>query len=143
MGRTLKQIMAARSPERRRKVKARAAELIAEELSLRDLRRAMEKTQAALAKELGIGQEAVSRIERRSDLLLSTLQLYLSRIGGELELRVTFDHRPPVVLTQFKEDDGPGIKMRVVKDDKPRIKALVVAKKKEEKPRTATRRSRN
>jgi len=52
----------------RKKVEARAAELIAEEMSLRDLRKARKLTQARLAKTLGISQDSVSRLEKRSDL---------------------------------------------------------------------------
>ena len=61
------------SPSRRRRIEERARDLIAEEMSLRDLRKAREQTQASVAAKLGINQENVSRIEQRSDLLLSTL----------------------------------------------------------------------
>jgi DNA-binding XRE family transcriptional regulator len=84
--------------KRRKKVEARAAELIAEELSLRDLRKARAKTQVALAKDLGIGQEGVSRIEKRSDLMLSTLRSYVEAMGGELHLVAAFPDRAPVEL---------------------------------------------
>jgi hypothetical protein len=84
--------------ERRAKVDARAAELIAEEMTLRDLRRALERTQVRLARELGIKQETVSRLEKRSDMLLSTLRGYVEGMGGELELVAKFPGRPPVRL---------------------------------------------
>lgn len=86
------------SPERRTKIKARAAEIVAEEMSLRELRQARQKTQAALAKELGISQDGVSRLEKRSDLMLSTLQKFVGRLGGRLTLTAKFPNRPPVVL---------------------------------------------
>ncbi len=92
--------------KRRKKVEARAAELIAEELSLRDLRKARAKTQTALAKELGIGQEGVSRIEKRSDLMLSTLRSYVEAMGGELHLVAAFPDRPPVELQGLATMDG-------------------------------------
>ena len=53
------------SPERRKKVEARAKELIAEEMTLRELRKAHNLTQERLAKVLKIGQEQVSRLEQR------------------------------------------------------------------------------
>ena len=59
-------------PARRRKVEDRAAELIAEEMTLRELRKALQLTQARVAHQLGISQDGVSRLEQRSDLLLST-----------------------------------------------------------------------
>ena len=56
------------SPARRKKVAARAAQLIAEEMTLQELRRAGRLTQVRMAKELGIGQDGVSKLEkRRSD----------------------------------------------------------------------------
>jgi DNA-binding XRE family transcriptional regulator len=62
------------SPAERKKVEDRATEIIAEEMSLRDLRKARKLTQARVAKRLGITQDSVSRLEKRSDLLLSTLR---------------------------------------------------------------------
>jgi DNA-binding XRE family transcriptional regulator len=53
---------------RRKKVETRAAELIAEEMSLRELRRAMGKTQAKVAADLGVGQDSVARYEQRTDM---------------------------------------------------------------------------
>jgi hypothetical protein len=83
---------------RRAKVDARAAELIAEEMSLRDLRRALDRTQVRLARELGVKQETVSRLEQRSDMLLSTLRGYVEAMGGELDLVAKFPDRPPMRL---------------------------------------------
>ena len=95
---TLEQKMARLSPTRRKKVEARTAALIAEERSLRDLRHALELTQEKMAEELGIGQEGVSRLEKRSDLLISTLRGYIEAMGGRLRLVAEFPHRPPVLL---------------------------------------------
>ena len=84
---------------RRKKVEERARALIAEEMSLQDLRKARKWTQVRVAKELGINQENVSRIEKRSDLLLSTLSGYVEAIGGTLRLVAEFPDRPPIALT--------------------------------------------
>ena len=84
---------------RRKKVEERARALIAEEMSLRDLRKARKWTQVRVAKELGINQENVSRIEKRSDLLLSTLSGYVEAMGGTLRLVAEFPDRPPIALT--------------------------------------------
>ena len=54
---------------RRKRVEARAAALIAEEMTLQELRQARKLTQVRLAKTLGITQDGVSRLEKRSDLL--------------------------------------------------------------------------
>ena len=98
MATTLNDRMKGLPKERRKKVEMRAAALIAEELSLRDLRKACEKTQVAVAKKLGINQESVSRLERRSDLMLTTLRAYVEAMGGELRLIAKFPDRPPVQL---------------------------------------------
>ena len=96
------------SPRHRKKIEARAAELIAEEMTLRDLRKARALTQARMAEELGITQDGVSRLEKRSDLLLSTLRKTVEAMGGCLSLVAEFPDRAPVVLTGIAEDETRG-----------------------------------
>jgi predicted DNA-binding protein YlxM (UPF0122 family) len=96
MGRTLDEMLQSLAPAQRATVERRAEELIAEELSLRDLRKALNLTQAAMARRLKKGQDMVSRIEQREDLLLSTLQGYVKSLGGELELVCRFKNRAAV-----------------------------------------------
>lgn len=95
---TLKERMETLPAARRRNVEARAAELIAEEMTLQDLRKAREQTQVRVADALGIKQENVSRIEQRADLLISTLRGYVEAMGGRLHLVAEFPDRPPVEL---------------------------------------------
>jgi len=66
---SLDQVIAKLPARRHRKVTARAAQLIAEEHALRQLRKARDLTQERMAKLLGIGQDSASRLESRSDLL--------------------------------------------------------------------------
>lgn len=102
-------IIAALPEDSRKRVEARAAELISEEMTLRDLRKAMKKTQVEIAKALDIGQEGVSRLEKRTDMLLSTLDGYVKAMGGELNLVATFPNRAPVVieaLADVSEESG-------------------------------------
>ena len=99
MATTLKTMMDRLPAERRERVKARAEELIAEELTLRDLRKARDLTQERMAEMLDIGQDSISRLEQRSDLLLSTLRSYVSAMGGSLELVARFPDRPAVTLS--------------------------------------------
>jgi len=96
-------------PAQRKKVEARAAELIAEEMTLRELRRARKLTQVRVAKKLGITQDGVSRLEKRSDLLLSTLRNTLEAMGGSLSLVAEFPDREPVILSGIAEAN-PGRK---------------------------------
>ena len=94
-------------PERQKRIKARAKEILAEEMSLQTLRKARQMTQENLAKQLSIKQENVSRIEKRTDLLLSTLTKYVEGMGGRLRLVAEFPDSPPITLTGLQDlDDG-------------------------------------
>src|SRR5882672_10689445 len=105
---TLKDKMKGLSPAQRKKVEARAAELIAEEMTLRELRHARKLTQVKMAKKLGVTQDSVSRLEKRSDLLLSTLRKTVEAMGGNLSLIAEFPDRAPVVISSIAEEDpGP------------------------------------
>ena len=99
------------SPAQRKRVEARAAQLVAEEMTLRELRRARKLTQVRMAKTLGITQDSVSRLEKRSDLLLSTLRNTVKAMGGRLSLVAEFPDRGPVVLSGITED-GPAKPVR-------------------------------
>lgn len=96
---TLKEAIDTLPAARRQKVEAQAQALIAEEMSLRDLRKALGQTRVSVAEKLGIKQANVSRLEQRSDLLLSTLSSYVEAMGGKLSLVAQFPGRPPVALT--------------------------------------------
>jgi transcriptional regulator with XRE-family HTH domain len=101
MGRTLTEAIDALPPDRRAKVEARAAELIADELSLQQLRKAMRLTQVELADRLGVRQDTISRLEQRADMLLSTLRSYIEAIGGRLSIVAELPNRPPVRIRQI------------------------------------------
>jgi hypothetical protein len=102
---SLEEMLARESEEFRQSVEQLTAELIAEELNLREVRRLRKLTQARLSKKLKIGQEGVSRIEKRSDLYISTLRSYVEGVGGKLKLVVELPDRAPVLLTGLGEDD--------------------------------------
>lgn len=106
----LKDVMNALPAERRAKIEARADELIAEELTLRDLRKAQDLTQERMAELLGVGQDNISRLEGRADMLLSTLRSYVAAMGGSLDLIVRFPDRPAVSLSALfgKEEKSKG-----------------------------------
>ncbi|MGA2345267.1 MAG: helix-turn-helix domain-containing protein [Candidatus Sulfotelmatobacter sp.] len=102
------------SPARRKKVAARAAQLISDEMTLQELRRARKLTQVRMAKALGISQDGVSKLEKRSDLLLSTLRKTVEAMGGSLSLVAEFPDCNPVVLSGISEA-GPDHKLSVRK----------------------------
>ena len=104
---TLEDKLNALSPEDRNSVEVEAARLMAEEMTLQQLRRARKLTQARVAKKLGISQDGVSRLEQRSDLLLSTLRKSVEAMGGSLSLIAEFPDRPPVLLSGISEGSEP------------------------------------
>lgn len=97
-------------------IAARSRELIAEYLTLQDLRKARELTQERMAELLGIKQENVSRLEKRTDLLLSTLTGYVAAMGGRLRLVAEFPDRPAIELSGIGGVEGaPPQRMRAIK----------------------------
>jgi DNA-binding XRE family transcriptional regulator len=86
----INQIIRGFPPERRAKVSARAKSLIGEEMALQRVRKALDLTQEQMAQLLGIGQDSVSRIESRSDMLISTLRSYIEAMGGSLMVTAEF-----------------------------------------------------
>ena len=92
MGRSVDELIAGLPKARRLKLEAKSQQLAREMIdradSLGEIRKALCKTQVEIARELGVGQGAVAQLERRSDLLLSTLQRYLRAAGAELSLVV-------------------------------------------------------
>jgi transcriptional regulator with XRE-family HTH domain len=74
---------------------------------LRQIREARERTQAEIAEKLQINQAAVSKLERRTDMYLSTLRGYIEAMGGTLEVIAHFPDRD-VAVTQFERLDQIG-----------------------------------
>jgi predicted transcriptional regulator len=86
--------------QRRAESSTEKAEGQADSLGLRleNLRRLQNKTQSSLAKQLGIGQTALSHMERRDDILLSTLRTYIEALGGQLHVTASFADAEAVPL---------------------------------------------
>jgi len=95
---TLEQKLKEINPERQEKIRVRTRELAAREMSLQELRQAVNKTQKTVARTLNIGQDGISRLEKRSDLLLSTLRNYIEAAGGRLTLVAQFPNKEPVAI---------------------------------------------
>lgn len=106
----MKDILNTLPAERRTKIEARSEELIAEEMTLQDLRKAQDLTQERMAELLGVGQDNISRLESRTDMLLSTLSSYVTAMGGSLDLIVRFSNRPAVVLSSLFDKEEAGRK---------------------------------
>jgi len=103
MARSHQDILESLPAGRRRKVAERAAELRREVEGLRALRLLAERTQEQIAESLGVKQPSVHKIERQSDLYLSTLRRFVEAAGGKLELVVTLPGTGPVHLSGIGE----------------------------------------
>jgi predicted XRE-type DNA-binding protein len=89
MAKKFSELRAKMSPAARAESAQIAAEL-RKELPLHQLRQALKLSQEQVAEELGVTQAAVSRLEHRPDLFVSTLRRFIEAMGGELELRARF-----------------------------------------------------
>jgi len=79
----------------------RLAQLYEAEMALDELRVARDLTQEHLAQLLGIKQAAVSKMERRADMYISTLQSMVRAMGGELKIQAVFP-QGRVGINQFR-----------------------------------------
>lgn len=107
MGASLSDKLAGMAPERRARIEARAAEILADEMTLGQLRSALRQTQEEMASRLRMKQASVSRLERRGDMLLSTLRSYVRAMGGEIELVARFPEGRTVRIRSLAELDDP------------------------------------
>jgi DNA-binding XRE family transcriptional regulator len=85
----------------KQKIDARYLELRAEYITLQNLRKAHDLTQERMAEMLGVRQENISKLEKRSDMMLSTLRSYIQAMGGDLKLMVEFPNCKSVALSGF------------------------------------------
>ena len=100
MARKLDDVMATLPKDRKKRVEDRAMELA----TLKDLRHAAQQTQEQMAVALGVRQDTISRLDKRTDMLLSTMRHYVESMGGKLELVVKFPDRPSVVIDHLGGD---------------------------------------
>lgn len=105
MGRTMNEVMASLPKERQERIRARAAELSREIEGLKALRQLADRSQEQIAQSLGIKQPSVLKIERQTDLYLSTLRRFVEAAGGKLELRVELPGTGAFTLTGVGEID--------------------------------------
>ena len=103
---TLQEKMSGLPASRRKKITKRTEELIATEMTLRELRKARQVTQVEMAKTLHVKQEQISRIEKRTDLHISTLRRSIEAMGGKLTLTAKFPNSAPIHLVGFAQLDS-------------------------------------
>jgi transcriptional regulator with XRE-family HTH domain len=105
MARTHEEMMAQLTPERRARIEARAAEQLREIEGLKALRKLAQRSQEQIAQSLGLKQPSLLKIERQTDLYLSTLRRFVEAAGGTLELRIDLPGTGAFTLTGVGEID--------------------------------------
>ncbi len=101
MARNYNELRRKMSPAAQERSRQGTQQLIAE-MALDELREAQRMTQEHLAKLLGVNQSAISKMERRTDMYISTLQSIIQAMGGKLEIHAVFPHGK-IEITQFRD----------------------------------------
>lgn len=101
MAKSYNQLLEKVKPEVREQAEEKTKKLLLE-MHLNELRKARKKSQVVIGKKLNIKQAAISRIESRTDMYISTLRDYIKALGGELEIVARFQDMD-VKIDQFKE----------------------------------------
>jgi len=86
MAKNFRELEAKMPPAARARAEAKAERML-NDMALDELREALKLTQESLAESLHFNQAAISKVERRSDMLISTLRKIIEAMGGELEIR--------------------------------------------------------
>jgi transcriptional regulator with XRE-family HTH domain len=94
--------------ESQERVRSRTQALLAE-MPLQELRQAYQMSQESLAKILGAKQAAISKLEHRTDMYISTLRDYIEAMGGELEIIARFPDGA-IKISQFHNLGAPKAK---------------------------------
>ncbi len=105
MARNYKELRAKMSPEARAASEALAKASTAQ-MALDELREARKLTQTQLAATLSVDQGSISKMERRTDMYVSTLRNFIRAMGGELHIRADFPDGS-VEINQFEEKEQP------------------------------------
>jgi hypothetical protein len=101
MAKKFSELRAKMSPEARERATKRA-ELALQEMPLNELRRARDLAQKTVGEILDMSQPEVSKLEQRSDALISTVRHYVEAMGGALDIVARFPDGD-VLITQFKD----------------------------------------
>ena len=107
MAKSFKTLKSKMSSESQKRVALRTKELLAE-MRLDELRRARELSQERIAELLEIKQASVSKLERRTDMYVSTLRKFIEALGGQLEITVRFEDGV-VRIKQFSDLGGEDV----------------------------------
>lgn len=98
MTKSLDEVMACVSQTRRKKIEKRSEKLTEQHMTLQALHKELNLTQEVIADGMKMKQANVSKVEKRSDMLVSTVRSYVEAMGGKLELVAKMPGHPPVKL---------------------------------------------
>ena len=94
------------TPARRARVAAKAAAL-RESMTLEELRKARSRSQEEVAGTLAVGQPAVAKLEKRTDMRVSNLRRYVEALGGTLEITAHFAETSVVIANGVSAPRAP------------------------------------
>jgi DNA-binding XRE family transcriptional regulator len=101
MTRNVKELRAKISPERRARI-AHKTRTLRNEMALNEMREAVSLTQESLVDTLGVKHSSIPKMERRSDMYLTTLRKIIRAMAGELDI-IAIMPDGPVRITQFNQ----------------------------------------
>ncbi len=101
MAKKFKQLTDKMAPEARATAKVKTQALLSK-MALSELREAMKCTQSEIAASMKLKQPSVSKIEKNTDMYISTLRRYIESMGGKLEIKATFEDGEVVSINQFE-----------------------------------------
>ncbi len=107
MARSFSELRKKMSPERQERNETKAHEIV-RQLPLYELRMARKLSQAQLAETLSVQQAAISKMEHRTDIYISTLRRYIQAMGGELAILAKFPDGE-VSITMFRDIEEPPV----------------------------------
>jgi predicted transcriptional regulator len=100
---TLAEELSGLPKERQESIEARSVQIRQEEITLKHLREKLGLSQAELAQRLEVQQPAISKLERRQNLELSTLRSVVNALGGTIEIIVRVPNKEPILLSDYQE----------------------------------------
>jgi predicted transcriptional regulator len=101
MAKPFKQLRDKMSPERQVRAQAKTNVML-EEMALNELRQAFKLSQEEMANRLNVKQPAISKIEKNTDMYISTLRRFIEAMGGELDISARFNNEL-IHINQFKD----------------------------------------
>ena len=105
MAKKFSELAAKMSPQAREKAHKMAQEMLAE-MPLNELRQARGLSQKKLAEILHVQQPSIAKLERRTDMYLSTLRSHIEAMGGELDVIARFPDGAVKISNFSALDDG-------------------------------------